>query len=86
MHLNGIYMIEDLHCAYWASHNGGLNSPNSFINKSKDYIDQLNINFTDGLTKDSIVDNTFSISFYNSLIVFEKGRPYRYEPIQSGRV
>lgn len=86
MHLNSIYMVEDLHCAYWPSHNGGLNSPHSFINRSKSFIDQLNINFTKELEKDPILDNTFSISFYNSMIVFEKGKVYRYEPIQSGRV
>lgn len=74
MRPGGIYMIEDLHCSYWLSHNGGINHPTSFMNLSKDYLDQLNVQHTEGWIKPNpVVENTFSMCFYDSLAVFEKG-------------
>jgi cephalosporin hydroxylase len=74
MRKGSIYMIEDLHCSYWDSHSGGLNNPNTFINKSKAYIDQLNIQFTNGeLAPNPVLANTFAINYYNSIVVLEKG-------------
>ncbi|MDE2138243.1 MAG: class I SAM-dependent methyltransferase, partial [Gammaproteobacteria bacterium] len=39
---NGVYMVEDLHTAYWDEYGGGLSKADTFINKSKSFIDQLN--------------------------------------------
>ena len=38
----GIYIIEDLHCSYWASHSGGLKFPYSCISFLKALVDILN--------------------------------------------
>lgn len=82
---NSVYMIEDLHTAYWPEWQGGLTNPNTFINKSKGYIDQLNLQHTKGaLERNPILDNTFSISFYDSIAVFEKGDPFAKKNIWSG--
>src|ERR1700693_1892283 len=40
--VSGIYMIEDLHTAYWDEYEGGLNRQGSFIELSKHLIDELN--------------------------------------------
>jgi hypothetical protein len=83
---NSIYMIEDLHCGYWPEWQGGLDNPNTFINKSKAYIDQLNLQHTrGGLERNPILDNTFSISFYDSIAVFEKGDPYAKKDVWTGK-
>ena len=74
MRHNSIYMIEDLHTAYWTKFKGGLNNPDTFINKSKSYIDQLNVQFTEGeLLPNPILADTFAINYYNSIVVLEKG-------------
>jgi len=83
---NSVYMIEDLHTAYWPGWQGGLNNPNTFLNKSKAYIDQLNLQHTKGeLERNPLLDNTFGISFYDSIAVFEKGDPYAKKDVWSGK-
>ena len=74
---NSIYMVEDLHTAYWQSYQGGINDPNTFLNKSKSYTDQLNHQHApDQIQKNPLLNDTFSMSFYDSIVVFEKGIPY----------
>jgi hypothetical protein len=71
---NGVYMIEDLHTAYWPDFGGGLNEPDSFINRAKHLIDQLNADHSRGaIEANSFTRETFAISFYDSMAVFEKG-------------
>jgi hypothetical protein len=72
---NGVYFVEDMHTSYWPEYGGGINNPGSFINISKHFIDQLNAHWLKGgeLKPDLITNETYSISFYDSLIVFEKG-------------
>ena len=71
---NGVYIVEDLHTAYWPAYGGGVNSPDSFINVCKHFIDQLNATYTHGeLAPDLMTRDTYSISFYDSVVVFEKG-------------
>ncbi len=42
MSRSGVYVVEDLHTAYWAEYGGGLGRPESFIEVSKSLIDELN--------------------------------------------
>lgn len=71
---SGVYMVEDLHTAYWPNFGGGLDEPASFINRSKGLIDRLNADHSRGaLAPDDFTRQTFSISFYDSMAVFEKG-------------
>lgn len=75
MNMKAVYMVEDMHTAYFSDYGGGLESPNNFINISKNYIDQLNAMYTNGqLDVDWFTSSTFGISFYNSIVCFEKGR------------
>jgi hypothetical protein len=72
--LNGMYMIEDMHCSYWSSHGGGVDHPGSTINKCKALIDRLNADYIEnGLVRpDEFTKHTYSITFYDSVIVFHK--------------
>lgn len=82
---NGVYMVEDLHTAYWDEYGGGLTKPDTFINKSKNFIDQLNADHSRGqVTPDFITRQTFGISFYDSVVVFEKGDVWRKEVLHVG--
>ncbi|WP_180982573.1 class I SAM-dependent methyltransferase [Methylocella silvestris] len=91
-HLNpgGVFFIEDLHCSYYASHEGGLRRPGSSIEWLKTAIDALNL---DHIASHEILDeerglfvdlnrSLGSITFYDSIavverLVQEKSRPYR---------
>ena len=71
---NGVYLVEDLHTAYWPDFGGGLDAPASFINRAKGLIDRLNADHSRGaLEPDAFTRETFAISFYDSMAVFEKG-------------
>jgi hypothetical protein len=77
MHKNAIYMVEDLHTAYWDEYGGGLDKPDTFINFAKHCVDRLNADHTRGkLQPDEITRQTFGISFYDSIVCFEKGDVY----------
>ncbi len=84
---NGVYMVEDLHTAYWAEYGGGLDEPASFIAHAKSLIDRLNADHSRGaLAPDAFTRDTLSIAFYDSVIVFEKGQVWRKEaPAIGGR-
>lgn len=75
MDKNGVYLIEDLHAAYWPKFGGGLAEPANFFNVAKGLVDRLNADHTLGaVTPDAFTRDTFSIAFYDSVVVFEKGR------------
>jgi hypothetical protein len=69
---NAIYMVEDLHTAYWQEFGGGGND--SFIEFAKKCTDNLNAEHSRGsIAKNYITEQTLGIHFYDSIIVFEKG-------------
>ena len=39
---NGVYIVEDMHTAYWEEYGGGIDNPSSFINVCKGFVDDLN--------------------------------------------
>lgn len=83
---NGVYVVEDVHTCYWDEYGGGLRRPGSFIEYTKNKIDDLNANYSRGsLPVSSFTRGTDSITFYDSVIVFEK-RPQggRQAPITEG--
>ncbi len=70
---NGVYPVEDLHTAYWPKFGGGLTEPASFINIARGLADQLNADHAQGhLKPDAFTRETFSIAFYDSVVVFEE--------------
>ena len=71
---NGVYMVEDMHTAYWEEYGGALGKPDSFIERSKGLVDRLNADHARGAIKpDEFTATTQSICFYDSFVVFEKG-------------
>jgi len=72
---NGIYMVEDLHTAYWDEFGGGLRRQGSFIEVTKHLIDELNADHSrNALPPTPFTRATQSIHIYDSLVTFERGR------------
>ena len=69
---NGVYFIEDLHTSYWPKWGGGLKKPGAFMEYAKDRIDELNASHIKGMEPTEITKTTTSITFYDSIVVFEK--------------
>jgi hypothetical protein len=84
---NGVYLVEDLHAAYWPKEGGGLRHPESFIERAKGFVDQMHAEYTwahylgDGLPRSTLGDRARSIHFHDSVIVVEVGeyRPKRHQ-------
>ena len=71
----GVYMVEDLHTAYWPEYGGGLRREGSFIEIAKGLIDELNADHSrDALVPTEFTRTTLSMHFYDSVCVFERGR------------
>jgi SAM-dependent methyltransferase len=72
---SGVYMVEDLHTAYWSEFEGGLKRKESFIETCKGLIDELNADHSRGLLPATeFTRTTLSMHFYDSIVAFEKGR------------
>ncbi len=71
---HGVYLVEDLHTCYWEEYGGGLGRPESFIEYSKGLIDVLNSSYLRDyrLSVNGFTLSTWSMSFYDSILVFEK--------------
>src|SRR4051794_28008126 len=68
---NGVYLVEDLHTAYWEEYEGGLRRAGSFIERCKELIDELNADHTRGaLQPTDFTRSTLSVHFYDSVVVF----------------
>lgn len=74
MAADGVYLIEDLHTAYWEEYGGGWRKPGTFIELCKDLIDELNAEHSRGSVNETeFSKTTLSMHFYDSVAVFEKG-------------
>lgn len=72
---NGVYFVEDVHTSYMAGYGGGVEHPDSFVELAKHLIDELNAEWTEGkLPATQFTRSTLSMHFYDSCVVFEKGR------------
>jgi cephalosporin hydroxylase len=69
---NGVYMIEDLHCAYKPECCGIGPKGENFIERAKSLVDSVNCPHSK-VPPDSFNKSTNSIVFYENIIVFEKG-------------
>lgn len=71
----GQYIVEDTHTSYWPEFEGGLRRQGTFIEKSKSLIDSLyehHLVNQDQVRIDDTTKNIDSISFYDSVVIFEK--------------
>ena len=78
----GIYLAEDLHTSYFADWGGGVRKPGTFIEFSKQLIDQLYAWYpvNGQLQRDLITNTAYGLHFYDSILVIEKAAIS--EPIQ----
>ena len=81
---NGVYIVEDTHTCYWKDYGGGLKEQGSFIEKSKELIDYLNgYHINENMIND-FTKSTFSISFFDSVVAFEKRQHGKLYAIKRG--
>ncbi len=80
---NGVYLVEDLHAAYWEEYEGGLRKPTTFIELCKSLIDELNADHSRGtLSPTEFTKSTIGMHFYDSVVVFERGAyTQKYAPL-----
>ncbi|MGB7601983.1 MAG: class I SAM-dependent methyltransferase [Candidatus Sulfotelmatobacter sp.] len=82
---NGVYLVEDLHTAYWDEYEGGLRKPSTFIEACKNLIDELNADHSRGaLPRTEFTQTTLSMHFYDSVAVFERGAHTRKRGLEIG--
>jgi ubiquinone/menaquinone biosynthesis C-methylase UbiE len=83
----GIYLVEDTHTSYWHEFHGGYKNKNSFIEYSKNFIDALHewhVHDGPAIPSNDIMRNVNCISFYDSIVVFEKGERKKPFTVQRG--
>ena len=68
----GIYICEDLHTSYWGRFGGGYNKPNTFIEYSKKFIDDLHRWHSKSIRLDRSKKSIYSVNYYDSIMVIEK--------------
>jgi Methyltransferase domain len=69
----GLYIIEDLHTAYWPLYEGGLKRRGTAVEFLKDKIDEIHMHYrTTGLNTVTSMPNIESIQFFDSIAVVRK--------------
>ena len=82
---DGVYLVEDLHTAYWEEYGGGLRRPGTFIEFCKGLVDELNAEHTRGAVQETAISKTtLSMHIYDSVVVFEKGAYGRKQALKMG--
>ena len=73
---DGVYLVEDLHTSYWRHYGGGIRRRASFIEYSKRLIDHLSAWHIESrrIPVDEFTRSTYSLTYYDSLLVFEKAK------------
>lgn len=73
VHPHGVYMVEDTHANYWPEWGGGVKLPGSFMEFTKDKLDEINAVHTRGaIVPSPFTASTDYIAVYDSIVVFEK--------------
>jgi len=68
----GVYLVEDLHANYWPEYEGGLRRSGSFIEFTKDLIDDLHAFHTDELEPSGWTETVGGLHVYDSVVVLER--------------
>jgi hypothetical protein len=75
MKSSAVYVVEDLHANYWSSFGGGLYKPSTFIERTKELIDEMHAERTRGALPATEYTSTIeSITVYESIFVFTKNQ------------
>jgi hypothetical protein len=74
MSSSGVYLVEDLHTAYWEEYGGGMGRPGTFVELCKGMIDELHADYSRGaIPQTPFSKQTLSMHVYDSIIAFERG-------------
>ncbi|NBB98514.1 MAG: class I SAM-dependent methyltransferase [Alphaproteobacteria bacterium] len=69
----GVYLVEDLHCAYWKDFGGGYRAPSSFIETAKGLVDDMHAWYHgNGQLEAASANALGGVHFYDSVIVIDK--------------
>lgn len=75
---DGLYICEDLHTSYWSEFGGGYKKKGSFIEFTKNFVDNLHGWHAKKADKkrmhNYITDSLYGIHYYDSMVVMEKRR------------
>ena len=71
---DGIYALEDLHTCYWIDYGGGYKRMGSFIEYSKNFIDDLHgwHSLQSSFKINEFTKTIHSLHFYDSILIVEK--------------
>lgn len=84
----GVYICEDCHTSYWGAYGGGIRKRGSFIEYAKRMCDQINAWHSESrsFVVDEATRSIKSVTFYPSIVVFEKGLIERPKRVEAGEV
>lgn len=81
---NGVYLVEDAHACYLQDWGGGLRKPGTFIESCKEMIDIMHAWYYKPTREVGwLCQNLWSLTFYDSIIAFEKKRHGPPVPLQT---
>jgi hypothetical protein len=80
----GLYLCEDLHTSYWKTYGGGYKKRKSFIEFSKNFIDNLHAWYSRKIKFNEITESVFALHYYDSILVIEKRKIMKPHDIKSG--
>ena len=85
---DGVYLCEDLHTSYWLYFGGGYKRDGTFIEYSKNFIDQLNAFHSEQrqLIPNSFTRSVDSIHYYDSVLVIHKKKKSSPKNLISGEI
>lgn len=71
----GLYVIEDMHTAYWPHYEGGLGRSGTAIEFLKDKVDEMHRHYqSPGLNRAGLMPEIHSIQFFDSIAAVRKRR------------
>jgi hypothetical protein len=85
---NGVYLCEDLHTSYWRDWGGGLRRRGTFVEYSKNFIDDLHAWHSEQPGRLSVTPFTrsvHSLHYYDSVLVIERRRLEKPHSEQTGK-
>jgi hypothetical protein len=71
----GVYICEDLHTSYWMDYGGGVRKSGTFIEYTKNFVDQIHAWHSEDQKRLPVSDFTrsaYALHYYDSMLVIEK--------------
>ena len=82
LNYGGLYVIEDLHTAYWRKFGGGYHSKHKFFNRIGTIIDDMHHWYhVFGIKEPKVSQDCSAIHVYDSVVILEKNKVYK--PVHS---